>query len=186
MFSRRVLCVSTKVDTYLLSWCHNPAAAWTPDCSDFEMLKQHSCAAECHYKSLWDRGGVWVKAALIGKSPVTQLQCLLLPLPSLTEWRYCECELLVWSGFKVVAGVFATHPLWFGGFLKFGPWKDNLLRFISAVDTYFPHKLEGLKIRPVKFCASKCVSSMNNYDSTTLHHKCTVSKLRFIVLGFTF
>lgn len=94
--------------TYLLYWCHNPAAVWTPDCSDFEVLKQHWSGAECYYKSPWSRGGVWVRATLIGKRRVTQLQCLLLPLPSFTEWGYCECVPLVWSGFITLIGVFVS------------------------------------------------------------------------------
>lgn len=152
--------------TYLLYWCHNPAAVWFPDCSDFEVLKQHWSGADCYYKSLWSRGGVWVRATLIGKRRVTQLQCLLLPLPSFTEWGYCECVPLVWTGIIEVVGVL-VHELFFLCVRVCKQWRIS-------------------KSMHMWMCAgcmfSQAEIQYHSWLTQTLHFK--INKLWFIVLGF--
>lgn len=98
---RTFICPSCRTYTYLLSWCHNPAAAWTPDCSDFEMLKQHQPGAERPYKSLWGGGGSSARAALIGRGEL--FKDSVGSCPSSTQWQHCDSIPLVCSGLiKVV------------------------------------------------------------------------------------
>lgn len=139
------------------------------------MLDQHWCGAEFHYKWAWRQGWDWVKAALIGRSPVTQLSNGVYPpaFPPCSHWMGG-----LW--------VFATSLVWIQSGCRY-PWHTFCSRDAALHWVHWRSFEEILLQLSAKWTKNEKCGSSNNSEIKIPQWQLSAIKaesINSVLLGF--